>query len=58
MTDTTPMALPAWALPKIKAKATEAEAEAVDVAGALEKANILAEAEASRLRPKQTPIRS
>ena len=46
LTDTAPIALPAWALPKIKAKATEAEAEAVDVSGALERANGEAEANA------------
>ena len=45
LTDTTPVNLPAWALPKIKAKATEAEAEAAK--GALDKANVLAEAEAN-----------
>ena len=50
LTDTAPMALPAWALPKIKAKATEAEAaeESAEAAkGALDKANTLAMAEAN-----------
>ena len=48
LTDTAPMALPTWALPKVKAKATEAEAEAeASSVGALEKANVLAEAEAN-----------
>ena len=47
LTDTTPTALPLWALPKIKAKATEAEASEAEAAkGALNKANVLAEAEA------------
>ena len=50
LTDTAPVALPTWALPKIKAKATEAEAaeESAEAAkGALDKANVLAEAEAN-----------
>ena len=50
LTDTPPVALPTWALPKVKAKATEAEAEASEAEaakGALDKANILAEAEAN-----------
>ena len=42
LTDTTPIVLPSWALPKPKAKATEAEA--VDASGALERANQVAEA--------------
>ena len=49
LTDTTPVSLPAWAMPKERAKKAEetsAEAEASAV-GALEKANILAEAEAN-----------
>ena len=48
LTDTAPVSLPAWALPKERAKKAEAEAnvEAASV-GALEKANILAEAEAN-----------
>ena len=44
LTDTTPVALPAWALPKPKAVKT---AEATEAVGALDKANILAEAEAN-----------
>ena len=50
LTDTTPMALPSWALPKPKAVKTSAEAEAEassEAAGALEKANTLALAEAN-----------
>ena len=49
LTDTQSVSLPAWAVPKERAKKTEAEAEASEAAsvGALEKANILAEAEAS-----------
>ena len=52
LTDTQPVTLPAWALPKAKAtKTAEAEAEAEESAeaskGALAKANILAEAEAN-----------
>ena len=50
LTDTPPVALPTWALPKVKAKATEAEAaeESAEAAkGALDKANVLAEAEAN-----------
>ena len=49
LTDTEAVALPAWAVPKERAKKAEetsAEAEASAV-GALEKANILAEAEAN-----------
>ena len=50
LTDTTPISLPTWALPKPKAvktaEATEAEASA-EAAGALAKANTLAEAEAN-----------
>ena len=51
LTDTAPIALPSWALPKpktVKASA-EAEAEAAEASavGALDKANILAEAEAN-----------
>ena len=47
LTDTAPVSLPAWALPKPKAqKAEETSAEATSV-GALEKANVLAEAEAN-----------
>ena len=48
LTDTQPVSLPAWAIPKPKAKATEAEAEATaEAAGALDKANTLAAAEAN-----------
>ena len=50
LTDTAPVSLPAWALPKPKAVKTsaEAEAEATEAAsGALDKANTLAEAEAN-----------
>ena len=48
LTDTAPVSLPAWAMPKERTKkeATEAEAEAASV-GALAKANTLAEAEAN-----------
>ena len=47
LTDTTPVSLPAWAMPKERAKkAEETSAEAANV-GALDKANILAEAEAN-----------
>ena len=42
LTDTAPIALPSWAIPKERAK--KAEAEAVDVSGALERANAQAEA--------------
>lgn len=38
LTDTAPIALPAWAVPKERVK-KEAEAEAVDVSGTLERAN-------------------
>ena len=44
LTDTQPIALPTWAIPKERAK--KAEAEAVDVSGALERANSEAEANA------------
>ena len=37
LTDTAPIALPAWAVPKERAK--KSEAEAVDVSGALDRAN-------------------
>ena len=50
LTDTTPIDLPAWALPKPKATKAEAEASAEAEAasvGALDKANTLAEAEAN-----------
>ena len=49
LTDTTPVSLPAWAVPKERAKKAEASADeaAAAAAGALEKANILAEAEAN-----------
>ena len=49
LTDTQSVSLPAWAVPKERAKKTEAEAEATEASavGALEKANILAEAEAN-----------
>ena len=48
LTDTTAVSLPAWAVPKERAKKTEAEAEASSEAvGALDKANTLAEAEAN-----------
>ena len=50
LTDTAPMTLPTWAVPKERAKKTEAEAEAEassEAVGALEKANVLAEAEAN-----------
>ena len=47
LTDTTPVNLPLWALPKERAKkAEETSAEAASV-GALDKANMLAEAEAN-----------
>ena len=46
LTDTQPMELPAWALPKPKAQKAEGETEAASV-GALAKANTLAEAEAN-----------
>ena len=49
LTDTEAVSVPAWAMPKERAKkaeATEAETEAASV-GALDKANILAEAEAN-----------
>ena len=46
LTDTQPVQLPAWAVPKPKAEKASAEAEAAS-AGALEKANTLAEAEAN-----------
>lgn len=47
LTDTAPISLPAWAMPKERAKkAEETSAEATSV-GALDKANILAEAEAN-----------
>ena len=45
LTDTAPIALPAWAVPKERAK--KPEAEAVDVIGALNRANAEAEALAS-----------
>ena len=45
LTDTAPISLPAWALPKVREK--KAEAEAVDVSGALDRANAEAEALAS-----------
>lgn len=44
LTDTAPIALPSWAIPKERAK--KAEAEAVDASGALERANSEAEANA------------
>ena len=50
LTDTAPVALPAWALPKPKAVKTSAEAseaEAEAASGSLAKANTLAEAEAN-----------
>ena len=50
LTDTQPVALPAWAVPKAKAVKTSAEAEAAEAEaakGALDKANTLAEAEAN-----------
>ena len=50
LTDTQSVSLPAWAVPKERAKKTEAEAEAsaeASAVGTLEKANILAEAEAN-----------
>ena len=46
LTDTTPVSLPAWAVPKERAKKAEASADEA-AAGSLEKANILAEAEAN-----------
>ena len=45
LTDTPAIALPSWAVPKERAK--KAEAEAVDVSGALDRANAEAEALAS-----------
>jgi hypothetical protein len=42
LTDTAPIALPSWAIPKERTK--KAEAEAVDVSGALDRANAQAEA--------------
>ena len=45
LTDTATISLPAWAVPKERAK--KAEAEAVDVSGALDRANAEAEALAS-----------
>ena len=47
LTDTDPVALPAWAVPKERAKKEAAEANVQDAAGALEKANTLALAEAN-----------
>ena len=50
LTDTQSVSLPAWAVPKERAKKTEAEAEASEAEaakGALDKANVLAEAEAN-----------
>ena len=50
LTDTPAVSLPAWAVPKERAKKTEAEAEATEAEaakGALDKANVLAEAEAN-----------
>ena len=48
LTDTAPVSLPVWALPKPKAVKTSVEAEAeAEAAGALAKANTLAEAEAN-----------
>ena len=50
LTDTQSVSLPAWAVPKERAKKTEAEAEASEAEaakGALDKANTLAEAEAN-----------
>ena len=44
LTDTAPISLPAWAIPKERAK--KAEAEAVDASGALDRANGEAEANA------------
>ena len=46
LTDTPAVSLPAWALPKERTKKAEAEAEETKAVGALDKANILAEAEA------------
>ena len=46
LTDTAPMTLPAWAMPKERTKKTEAEASS-NADGALAKANVLAEAEAN-----------
>ena len=43
LTDTAPVSLPAWAMPKERAK----KEETVDASGALDKANVLAEAEAN-----------
>ena len=50
LTDTQSVSLPVWAVPKERAKKTEAEAEASEAEaakGALDKANTLAEAEAN-----------
>ena len=46
LTDTDPVSLPLWALPKERAKKSEASTDE-SAAGSLEKANILAEAEAN-----------
>ena len=46
LTDTQPVSLPTWALPKERVK-TEAKTEAPEAVGALEKANILAAAESN-----------
>ena len=47
LTDTAPVSLPAWAMPKERAKKAEETSAEASAVGALEKANILAEAEAS-----------
>ena len=47
LTDTTPMALPLWAIPKERTKKETSEASEASTEGALNKANILAEAEAN-----------
>ena len=47
LTDTDPVALPDWAMPKERAKKPEAEASETKAVGALDKANTLAEAEAN-----------
>ena len=47
LTDTAPVALPAWAVPKERAKVEKPEATEESAVGALEKANVLALAESN-----------